>query len=83
MKYKLKVYYWNPNGTNDVEVIETKTLKVVEALPEALFGLNVSGESETINPRVALRFIACSPVENGSATTALIQKYIKLNEEDV
>lgn len=78
MKYKLRVFFWNPNGTNDIEVIDCKQLKVVDCLTEALFGVNVNGEFEFIKPEYALKHIAVSPVSDGSNAIEFLNKYFKI-----
>lgn len=76
MKYGLRVYYWNPNGTNDIEVINRETKEVIEVLPEALFGVHVPRKSILYaNPTKVLKHIAVSPVSDGSETIEILTKY--------
>lgn len=75
MKYRLKVYYWNPNGTNDVEIVDCKAMKVVDTITEAFFGIKIKGEFEFIHPKHALEKIAVSPVSDGSEIIEAMTKY--------
>lgn len=45
MKYRIIVYEWNPNGTNDIEIEGSYSDDDPwshDSLPEALFGLDVT-----------------------------------------
>lgn len=75
MNYLIKAYYWNPNGTNDIEIVEAETGELVEFIEEALFGVNLDDESEYIDLEVALRSIAVSPVEDGTKVERLLGEY--------
>lgn len=63
---RVKVYSWNPNGTNDIEIVDTNKMIVLDTIPEALFGYNVPGLTSIITVKIALRYIAISPVNDGS-----------------
>lgn len=93
MKYKIVVYDWNPNGTNDI-YIEGSTadhdIRCMDGLNEALFGVNVSklkpampNKNDLDQPgyyitlKQALKHIAASPVEDGSTTVNFLKKYFK------
>lgn len=41
MNYLLIALDWAPNGTNDLIVYDKKRDKVIDCIPEALFGVNV------------------------------------------
>ena len=73
--YRLKVYYWSPNGTNDVEIVCCKTLRVIETITEATFGISVNGEFEFIKPEYALKHVAVSPVSDGSEFLEAMRKH--------
>jgi uncharacterized protein YbbK (DUF523 family) len=71
---RIRVFNWNPNGTNDVELI--KDGKVIDCLPEALFGLNIGRVSTKIMTlESCLKHIAVSPVEDGSTTLEFLSQY--------
>jgi hypothetical protein len=92
MKYKIIVYDWNPNGTNDI-AIEGSTSegdpRFMDGLPEALFGLDICKHSKkSINfghdnfgyyvpLQTVLKYIAVSPVSNGNETIKFLSKYFK------
>jgi len=76
-KLQLRVYFWNPNGTNDIEIIDQATNKAIDGMSEALFGHDVNGDWEYIDPKAALRVIAVSPVTNGIEVVDFINKYFK------
>ena len=69
------VHYWNPNGTNDIEIlIDGET---VESMPEALFGLDIGSVDAKIIPiDRCMRKIAVSPVCNGTKALELLKKYV-------
>ena len=88
--FKLKVFNWNPNGTNDIEILEldthTDVCTVVDSMQEALFGLDVNKfdlvvdqESEEeyafVNINDALNYIAVSPVSMGSDAIGFLAEY--------
>jgi len=69
------VHAWNPNGTNDIEIlIDGET---VESMPEALFGVYLGGvDSKVIPIGRCLKHIAVSPVCDGSKALKLLNKYV-------
>lgn len=74
---KIKVYFWNPNGTNDIEIIN-RNGETVETIPEALFGLNVGrADSKVVPIGVCLKHIAVSPVSDGMDTVKVLEKYFR------
>ncbi len=90
-QYKLKVYYWNPNGTNDISVEGSwsqdgyASATREDAMSEALFGLDVT-KLKTYNPeygfayvslKTALKHVAISPVSDGSSTIEFLSQYFK------
>jgi hypothetical protein len=78
-KYRLKVYQWNPNGTNDIEIIDCKNEKVVITYIEALFGLNIDhNETLFVNPKFAAKFIAVSPVNDGYEVAEAFKHFFKV-----
>lgn len=73
---KIRVYNWNPNGTNDIEII--KDGEVVGSLPEALFGLNIGRvNTKFMTLKTCLKHIAVSPVEDGSSTIEFFKQHFK------
>lgn len=74
--YKVRVYYWNPNGTNDIEIVN-KNGDAIDCLPEALFGFRVVGDEQVVSIPEALKFIAVSPVTSESEAEELLLKYSK------
>ncbi len=74
---RLRVFYWNPNGTNDAEIVDCQTLEVVETLQEAFFGIKIEGEFQFINPKYASKHVAVSPVSDGSETVDLLMRHFK------
>ena len=72
----LKVYDWNPNGTNDCEVIQNG--EVVDSLCEAFFGINTGTKQHIrISIKDGLKRIAISPCENGNTTVNFLKKHFK------
>jgi hypothetical protein len=78
MRYRIRVFSWNPNGTNDIEIINSKG-QVIDCLPEALFGFDVGLNTSGcfITPKKASMYVAISPVEDGSTTLNFLRKYFK------
>jgi len=74
MRKSIRVYSWNPNGTNDIEIIANN--EVIDSLPEALFGLN-TGERDfrVIKPNEAMRYIAVSPMNDGRCVVSMLKKH--------
>lgn len=73
---KLRVLYWNPNGTNDIEVIGPDG-DCIACLPEALFGMEIDGDYETVAFKTAARYIAVSPVNSGRTAIEFLEHYNK------
>lgn len=72
---RIKVYYWNPNGTNDIEILD-ENHEVIDSLQEALFGLNVgSSDSKIVPLSQVMQKIAVSPVSDGNVTRDLLVKH--------
>jgi hypothetical protein len=70
MKHKFYVTDWAPNGTNGLIVRDAKTLEVIGARDEALFGVNVSKLRESKEPgeyriskALCKKHVAASPIE--------------------
>ncbi len=76
MKHKIRCYYWNPNGTNDIEIVNLDG-DVVDSIPEALFGVSINSNTKFISLTQALRAIAVSPVSDGIDTVRTLTKYFK------
>jgi hypothetical protein len=71
----IRVYFWNPNGTNDIEVIDN-TGEVIDSLPEALFGIDTGYKEFKVYPLIrCLKHIAVSPVSDGNETIRFLQRY--------
>lgn len=69
------VHAWNPNGTNDIEILVDG--ETVDSMPEALFGVYLGGVNSKVIPiNRCLRNIAISPVSDGSAAVKLLNKYL-------
>lgn len=75
--YAIRCYYWNPNGTNDIEIVNSQTGEVVDCIQEALFGVNLSHDFKFISLKTALKSIAASPVNDGRGTVRTLAKYFK------
>jgi len=75
MSNRLVVYYWNPNGTNDVSVLTNGI--VVDTFPEALFGYRVDDELQGVTLKDALQHVAVSPCTDGSEFIEFLSKYFK------
>ena len=73
-RYQVRVYFWNPNGTNDIEVLCNGI--VVESIPEALFGYNIDRNTKLISIKSAMKFVAVSPVSDGMTTIKVLRKYL-------
>jgi len=77
---KVRVYHWNTNGTNDIEIVEISkskgTSKVLMTLPEALFGVNISSDWVLMPVKVAIKHIAVSPMEDGTTVENELKKYL-------
>ncbi len=71
---QIVVHNWNPNGTNDIEILVDG--EVVDSMPEALFGLNIGClESKVVTIRKCLEYIAVSPISDGSDTLRFFRKH--------
>lgn len=76
---KIRVYNWNPNGTNDIEVL--KDGEVIDSLSEALFGLNIGRvDFKTVPLKKVLQHVAVSPVESGETTINFLKQYFKVGQ---
>ena len=74
--HKIKVYNWNPNGTNDVEIIKDGV--VIDSMQEALFGLDIGPvDTKIMTLETCLKRVACSPVESGDSTINFFKKYFR------
>lgn len=73
-KVKIRAYYWNPNGTNDIELLN-EFGEVIEGIPEAAFGIPMKGQSKIITLETVLKHIAVSPVSDGSQTLKVLSKH--------
>lgn len=71
---KILAYYWNPNGTNDIELfIDGDSIGFLD---NALFGLDIAGDQEIISIETALKYIACSPLDSkGNRTLEFLAKH--------
>jgi hypothetical protein len=77
MSKKLRVWFWNPNGTNDIEVINSKG-STVDVYPEGLYGINTGDQESMIIPlSQALEHIAVSPVSDGSDVIRFLKEHFK------
>ena len=75
---RIRVYNWNSNGTNDIEILD-ENHEVLDALPEALFGLNIGRTDDKVVPlSLCLKHIALSPVSDGSDVVRFLAKYFKI-----
>ena len=75
---KVRVYAWNTNGTNDIEIVDTRSLKTLETIPEALFGIDTGiHDSKLISLKNSLKYVAVSPVNNGDDTESKLKAYIR------
>lgn len=63
-RYKLKAYYQNPNGTNDLEIVNSQGM-VLDYIEEGCFGIRVGSHKRTITLKEALRSLAVSPCTDG------------------
>jgi hypothetical protein len=77
-KYNIICYFWAPNGTNDIAIVDAKTGQEIDGLDEALFGVNLKHETAKITLETALNHIAVSPIEDGSRTINFLKQYFKL-----
>lgn len=82
------VYDWNPNGTNDLAVVNDIG-EVVDGISEALFGVDVNklkteetyldpydNPSYEIPAKLVSRYIACSPLDpHGKSVLRQLRKY--------
>lgn len=75
--YAIRCHYWNPNGTNDIEIVDCSTGETVDCFPEALFGVALNKNYKFISLKTALKSIAVSPVSNGRETVLALAKYFK------
>jgi hypothetical protein len=78
-KYQIKAYFYNPNGTNDIEIVDVSSKEVIDSMPQALFGVNLTNTKRAISIKRALKHIAVSPVSNGSETIEFLNKYFDLD----
>jgi hypothetical protein len=76
MKYTVRVWAWNTNGTNDIEILRDGGTHPsdVNYIPEALFGVD-TGDAEYVEmlPRSALKHVASSPVNDGSKLARILK----------
>jgi hypothetical protein len=72
----IRVYFWNPNGTNDIEILENGI--VIDSKQEALFGVNINSDHKRIGLKEALTHVAVSPMTNGNDTVKFLQKHFAL-----
>lgn len=75
--YKIRVFSWNPNGTNDIEIFDADR-NVSEYIEEATFGIDTGiCHSRTYSLNTILKNIAVSPVSDGSSVLQTLQRYFK------
>lgn len=92
MKYRIIVYYFNPNGTNDIAIEGSESdgdPRCMDMMQEATFGIDVdrfkltyyAGPDDSYSAYVplktVLKHIAVSPVSDGSETIKFLSKYFK------
>lgn len=87
--YEVLVFPWNPNGTNDIAIIDERGI-IVDSLSEALFGYKTrcdhrcrhdehpDGDPHLIDLQVALRHVAVSPVSDGKDCLRFLAQYFAL-----
>jgi len=74
-KYSIRVHYWNPNGTNDIEIVNSHG-EVIDSLCEALFGVNIGTCDYRVLPaRDCFKYICVSPITDGRTTLDFFHKY--------
>lgn len=73
--YTVRVWYWNSNGTNDIEILDSDG-GVVDSLEGALFGVNIRGDFADVDYAFAMRHVAVHPGSNGSKAVKLLKKYL-------
>ena len=86
-RYVIRVYDWNPNGTNDISIVNSSgehDPRREDTLDEALYGIDINklgrryDDSSVVVPiKTALKHIAVSPIENGMRTVRFLRKYFK------
>lgn len=87
MRYKIRVYDWNPNGTNDISIVGSSSSsdpRCEDCLDEALFGIDITkigtrydDQSALVSLKDCLSHIATSPAESGYRTIKFLQKYFR------
>lgn len=92
MKYRIIVYDWNPNGTNDIAIENSESdgdSRNMDFLEEGCFGINITkfpltyyagpedSYSAYVPLKTVLKHIAVSPTENGARTLKFLKKYFR------
>lgn len=75
MGFQIRAHYWNPNGTNDLEIVNNKTGETVEFIEEGAFGISLNSDFKNIGIKQVLRHIAVSPCTDGRSTVRTLAKY--------
>lgn len=84
---QIRVYDWNPNGTNDIAIENTRG-EEIDCMQEALYGIDIVkllpkdtefNEYTTahVTLKDCLRHIAVSPLTDGHETIDFLKKYFK------
>jgi len=87
-QYLILVHFWSPNGTNDVSILEyfgtddfgRENYEEIDFFEGALFGLELDSESEVVPLDRVLKYVAISPVSDGTEFLDFLRKYFPINE---
>jgi len=73
MKNEIRVHFWNPNGTNDIEIVSNG--QVIDSMQEALFGVGIPTSTARLSFSKAIKHIAVNPMNTGHKTLVFLKKY--------
>jgi hypothetical protein len=77
--YRIKIYQCNPNGTNDIEIVDQDDTPI-DTLDEACFGVQMKGDYKFITAIAAMEYTATSPIDDGSRTVNFLKQYFTIEE---